>query len=321
MTKVERVQKAFRREPVDKVPVSFWYHFLGEDRYQENYVASHYRLYKETDVDFMKLMNDAYFQYPIGVSIVEPADWRQLRPQGKNSRWVQGQAEYAARINEKLNGEIMTFWTHLAPFSNMRFFIDGDLASAHMKEDPDSVMEGMKAVTQDVMDTVEACLTKGGCSGAYFGLHSADVGRFTRDEYDKWIKPFDLQVCAVMNEYSDYNIAHMCGWAGVKNNLDYWLDYPLQLVHWAANVEDVDWAHGAEFFGERPRMGGFDSTEDGILYKGGKAQVKAEAKRLLSVSGTQGILLGGDCTVPSDISHDHIRWVVEASQAFSTENA
>lgn len=320
MNKVERVKNAFQCKPVDRVPVGFWYHFEGEDRYRDRYVESHYEFFKNSDIDVMKLMNDAYFRYPVGVSIVEPSDWRYLRPQGKNSRWVQGQAEYAARINERLKGEIMTFWTHLSPFANMRFFLDDDLVTSHLKEDPESVMEGLKVVTADVISVVEATTEKGGCSGAYFALHSADVGRFTKEEYDRWIKPFDLEVCSVMNDYSDYNIAHMCGWRGTKNNLDYWVDYPLQLANWAATIEDIGWEQGASYFGNRPRMGGFDSTVDGLLYRGGEKEIKDEVKRLLSISGTQGVLLGGDCTVPSDISHDHIRWVVEASKEFSIEN-
>lgn len=313
MNKIERVQNAFKGKAVDKVPASFWFHFAGEDRFGERFVQTHYDYYQATNIDFVKMMNDAFFPYPIDIKVDKPTDWRSLRPHGKGSRYIQEQAEYAARLNDKLNGECMTFWSIFAPFSSMRFTVGDPKVTEHLKEDPDSVVEGIKAVAQDCMDIVELCTSKGGCSGSYIALHSADNGRFTKEQYDRYIKPQELAVCAAMNASSEYNIAHLCGWSGIKNHLDWWLDYPLQVLHWAANVEDVTWKDGAGFFGARPRMGGFDSRDTGLLYRGTEEQIKAETKRLISVSGRQGVMLAADCTLPMDIDYSHVKWAVEAT--------
>ena len=48
-------------------------------------------------------------------------------------------------------------------------------------------------------------------------------------------------------------------------------------------------------------LGGFDNRKMGVLYSGSKQAVKDETKRLLEETGTVGVILGGDCTVPSDI--------------------
>lgn len=313
MNKNERVKSAFRGGPVDHVPVSMWFHFQGEDRFGERFVETHMDYYRASNIDFIKIMNDAFFPFPIDAAITKASDWRTLRPKGKNSRYIREQAEYAARLNDRLQGDCPTFWSIFAPFSSMRFTVGDPMVTEHLKEDPESVVEGMKAVAQDGADIAELCTTIGGCTGSYIALHSADVGRFTEEQYRAWIRPQDMMVIDSMNANSEYNIAHLCGWSGIKNHLDWWKDYPLQLMHWAANVDDVTWEQGKGYFGETPRMGGFDSRSTGLLYTGSEEEIKAETRRLLSVSGTQGVILGADCTIPSDIDYSRIRWVVEAA--------
>lgn len=313
MNKVERVKNAFERKEVDRVPVSMWFHFTGEDRYGEKFVATHMQYYKKSGIDFLKIMNDAFFPWDIGQTITKSTDWRKVKPHGRNHKFIREQAEYAARINDALQGDCMTFWSLFAPFSAMRFSAGDEMTTQHLKDDPDSVLEGMKAVAQDCVDIIELCTGQGGCTGSYLAIHSADVGRYTKEQYDSWIKPQDFTVCDAMNATSSYNIAHLCGWSGIKNHLDWWRDYPLQLMHWACNVDDVTWEQGAEYFGEIPRMGGFDSRATGLLYTGTEEQIKAETKRLIDISGKLGVMLGADCTLPSDIDYQRIRWVVEAA--------
>ena len=313
MTKIERMKNVFEMRPVDKVPVSIWFHFTGEKKYGEEYVKSHLAYYKATNIDFVKMMNDAFAPYPVDIKINSASDWRSLRPKGKNSKYIREQAEYAARLNDALQGECMTFWTIFAPFTSMRLGAEcgDDAVTQHLRDDPASVIEGIKAVAQDCVDIAELCTRQGGCTGLYMPLASADVGRYTREQYEEWIKPQDFIVTAAMNAASKYNIAHLCGWSGRKNNTDWWKDYPLQLMHWAANVEDVTWEKGAEYFSGMPRMGGFDSTPRGMLYNASEAEIRAETRRLINISGTTGVVLGADCTMPSDVNYDRIKWVVE----------
>lgn len=314
--KVERVKNVFEKKPVDRVPVSMWFHFSGDDRYNDKFVETHYNYYKQSDIDFLKVMNDAFFPFPIELKITKASDWRNLRPLGKAHKYIREQAEYAARINDKLQGDCMSFWSVFAPFSSMRFSVGDPMVTEHLKEDPESVMHAMKIVAEDCADIIELCTTKGGCSGSYMALHSADKGRFTEEQYMNWIKPNDMVVVDRMNATSKYNIAHLCGWSGIVNNIDWWKDYPLQLMHWACNVDEISWEDSANYFKNTARMGGFDSRSTGIIYTGTEQEIKDETKRLLAVSGTENLMLGADCTLPMDIDYNHVRWVVEAAEEF-----
>ena len=72
-------------------------------------------------------------------------------------------------------------------------------------------------------------------------------------------------------------------------------------------------AEGREIFGGRTVLGGFQNDKDGLLYNGSKEEIQAETKRLIAEAGTTGLVLGADCTIPSDIDHERIQWVREAA--------
>lgn len=61
MTKKERVLHAFHNEPVDRVPIAFWYHFSPDDDFGQETIDEHLRLYREADFDLIKVMCDGYF--------------------------------------------------------------------------------------------------------------------------------------------------------------------------------------------------------------------------------------------------------------------
>ena len=72
-SKRELVLKAFRGEPVDRVPVGFWHHFTSEEEWLAGFgnqaiidknLAGHQAFLAEVEPDFIKLMSDGYFAYP-----------------------------------------------------------------------------------------------------------------------------------------------------------------------------------------------------------------------------------------------------------------
>ena len=74
---------------------------------------------------------------------------------------------------------------------------------------------------------------------------------------------------------------HCCGWAGDKNRIEVWKDYPARAVNWAVYVENLSLKDGKNYFGGRCVLGGFDNRKTGVLYSGSKQAIKDETKRLL----------------------------------------
>ena len=50
-----------------------------------------------------------------------------------------------------------------------------------------------------------------------------------------------------------------------------------------------------------------------VFSTGDKAAIQAETKRIIAETGTTGLVIGADCTIPSDIDEERIEWVREAA--------
>ena len=134
-----------------------------------------------------------------------------------------------------------------------------------------------------------------------------------RKVYDEVFAPGEKQILAAANSVSDYNILHICGYAGHHNDLSWYTDYDVKTINWAAVVENVSLEEGKDLFAGRSVLGGFGNLDSAVLYRGSKQEIQAETRRLLKKAGRTGILLGADCTVPRDIDWQHLEWVREAA--------
>lgn len=58
-------------------------------------------------------------------------------------------------------------------------------------------------------------------------------------------------------------------------------------------------------------IGGFDNVKEGLLYSGTRLEIEAYVEKLLAEAGREGVIIGADCTVPSDIDMERLKWVRE----------
>ena len=322
MDKRTRVLNALNKKPVDHVPVGFWYHFDGENAKGEACVQAHLDYYRKTDLDFMKIMCDGYFAYPIPDTIQKAEDWWTLRPLGPDHPFIREQVWRAKRLVEEIGRERCVFYNVFAPFSFIRFGYPEGRVMQHIRENKLAVMHALDMIAQDSATLARLLIEEAGCDGIYYCVQGGELDRFTTEEYKEMIAPSDLYVLEHANRYSDNNILHCCGWAGAKNNLALWKDYPVKCVNWAVYVEQLPIPEGRFFYGDKAVLGGYETlhlnekmTEYlGILYTGTKEEVQEYTRELIRFCGKRGLLLGGDCTIASFLDYDRIRWVVEAAR-------
>jgi len=315
LNKKTRLLNAMNNKPVDKVPVGFWFHFSGEEAEGQACIDAHVKYYKESDIDFIKIMCDGYFQFPISVDIKEAADWRKLKPLGKDHPYIKEQVARAKGINEQLNDECCTFYNIFAPFSCIRFGTSDEVVMRHLKEDPEAVMYALDIIAQDQAMLAELIVTEGRCTGAYYCMQGGEVDRFTYEEYRKWITPSDRYVLDHANRFSENNMIHLCGWAGIKNRMECWQDYPAKAYNWAVFIEDLNLTDGKKFFGGKAVLGGFDNRASGVLTSGTKEQVERFTAQLLEEAGQPGVIIGADCSLSDNIDKQRISWVIDAVKA------
>lgn len=321
MTKKERLLKAFNNEKVDKVPFGFWYHFSPDDDFGPETVAEHLKFYNDTDMDMIKVMCDGYFNYPNPYieKVTCPEDWFALTPLGADHPYITKQVERAKGVVEGVKGECCVFYNVFCPMSLMRFGTSEELLMDHMKKNPEAVCHAFEVIAQDIKALVNRLITEAGCDGIYYCVQNAEQFRFTAEEYGKWVTPAELDVLNYANTLSDNNILHCCGWAGDKNRVEVWKDYPAKAINWAIYVEQMDLTQGKEFFGGKCVLGGFDNRKEGVLYSGTKEEVEKEVEKILQGAGEVGIVIGADCTLPSDVDTQRMKWVSDKLKALAAE--
>ncbi len=324
MDKRTRVLNALNGREVDHVPCGFWFHFGGEEALGEANVQAHLKYYRETDLDFVKIMCDGYFPYPLP-EIKKVSDWKTLKPLTADHPFIREQVERAKAIVNEIGQERCVFYNVFAPFSSLRFGaenigISDEQVMAYIREDKTAVMAALDVIAQSNALLAELLIKEAGCDGVYYCVQGGEYTRFTPEEYRATITPSDKYVLEHANRFSANNILHMCGWAGNKNQLAVWEDYPAKAVNWAVYVEGLSLQEGRFFIKGRTALGGFEThwdehTQQGIIYTGTKEELQEYTKNLILNFGKRSLMLGGDCTIDAKLDWERIRWIVEAARS------
>lgn len=328
--KRELVLKAFRGEVVDRVPVGFWYHFADEKDHLHGFnrpevfhtnVEGHKRFVEEVEPDFVKIMSDGFFAYPNPLikeglsSIKELADIQSI---GQEHPWYDQQVELVKQVRANFKEDIVSVYNIFAPLTHLKWQVSNavaagdDIVASFLKEDPTLLQHVLEVIAKDLSILVEKIIKEAGADGIYYSAQTIQSPLVNSQDYLDYVKSSDLLVLEAANAVGGQNILHICGYEGAKNDVTIFKDYPAQVFNWAVGPEGLSLKEGRKLFGGRTVLGGFENTTSSLLYIGDKEAIQSEAKRLIAENGKQGIIIGADCTIPSDIKAERIQWVRQA---------
>ncbi len=307
MNKIDRVRAAIKGEKTDRVPASFWFHFPPEQAHGKESVKAHLAYYQAADVDFLKIMNEHPYQVP--VEIKNPADWRKIKPAPLSSDFYQAQLDEIKMITDELGGECLTTTTLFNPFSSGNHAAD-HLVTEHLKADPESVSIGLATIAERLAEFALACL-EAGADGIYFSAQGGEADRFEESSFLKYIKPHDLTILNAVENQGELNIVHIC-----RDNvrLHLYANYPGNAINWAATApHNIPLSAGKKLF-NRTLLGGMDNR--GVLVDGSAAEITEAVHQIIGAFGTKGLILGADCTLPTEINIENIHTAIAATSNF-----
>lgn len=321
--KKELVLAALNNQPVDRVPVGFWFHFtevserqlgLSNPEIITKNLEGHFKFYDAFKPDFVKIMSDGYFGYANEKlrnvkSLVELAD---LKPLGADHPWIQEQVKLVKTLTDKFDQEVLTFYNIFAPVKYFRLLQSANenaVVAQLTAEDKAAFKKVLDVIAEDVATLSKLVITEGKADGIYFSVQNIPEPSVTKEVYQEVIAPGEKAILAAANAVSDNNILHICGFHGNRNDVTWYKDYDAKAINWAVNVEGVSLADGKAIFGGKAVIGGYDNTETGYLYSGTKEQVEAFTEGIVKGAGKTGVILGADCTVPNDIDLNRLEWV------------
>ena len=303
MNRIERVRAALAGNEVDRVPASFWYHFTADKAHGEASVRAHIDFYRESGIDFLKVMNE--HPYRTDVSIRTPGDWRRLRPAPLSAPFYREQLDELKRILDAVAGECLVITTLFGPFASGNH-ASGDLVTAHVRADPEPVSQGLAAIGDSLAEFALACVAAG-AAGIYYSAQGGEADRFTKDEFVRTIKPHDLTVLDAVKDQGEFHLLHICR---DRVRLHLYADYPSHAVNWAATKNNPGLQEGRELF-QRTVVGGMDDR--GVMANGTPGDIRAAVRQVIATFGTRGLIVGADCTLPTDVPIESIRAAVEAT--------
>lgn len=328
MSKKQLVFDAFDNKVTERVPVGFWFHFAPDNLFDntpeiiKKNVDGHQKFYDEFQPDFVKLMSDGYFHYP-NPTLEKPETAEDLKKakSGLVDEWIDAQTALVKELTKRFGKDVAAFYNIFAPATILDFALQangGKLTLAKLiLENPEELSFALNEIKKDLAKLAVKVITEGGADGIYLSVKNIQDARVTKEEYLKYITPSEQGVLNAANAVSDYNLLHICGYEGARNDLTTYVDYDVKVINWAVVEEKVSLKAGKDLFGGRAVIGGFANTTEGLLYKGTKEEIEAYTENLLEEAGTTGIILGADCTIPSDTPLERLQWVRKKAAEYS----
>lgn len=317
MNKRQRIEAVLQSQPVDRVPAAFWFHFPPHQHSGEAAVAAHLDLYRAADMDFVKVMNE--HRYRVDVPLRSPDDWRSVAAAPISAPFYQAHLDELKRLLDALDGECMVVSTVHGVFASAfhatraaeETFARANPVALHLQEQPAPVISALDAIADSLARFAEACITAG-ADGIYYAALGGESYRFTEEEFVRYIAPFDRRILEAATARAPFNILHICK---DQVRLPLYRDYPGQVVNWGENERNPRLEEGRALFG-RPLLGGMHYR--GAIVTGPEAAIEQEAHAALARLGTTGLILGADCTLPTDTPPAHIAAAVKATATAAT---
>jgi uroporphyrinogen decarboxylase len=228
MNKIERVDRVLSGEPVDRPPITLWYHFGVQHLGGEHFAKITTEFFDFYDFDYLKVMNDYFYQPPEGLEAVKTKDdlKRVVHFDVEQSHW-QEQFKALEYISAELNGKAYFIDTVFDPWQSMRRNMAGENIEALMANEPDALLEALDVVADNLIDYCKKSL-RIGTAGIFMSLYAASE-LISRENFLRFVKPPAVKVFKAIAGLGKMNTAHI---HGEDLYFDDVLDLPVDIFSW-----------------------------------------------------------------------------------------
>ncbi len=309
MTKRERLDAALRGEPIDRLPISAWLHFGSEHLTGEESADRHIAFQKAYDWDFVKVMNDYRLPLPGIRGLKEPADLLRFEPLSPSSPIQSAQLTCLRRLRIAFGPQVPLIDTLFNPLQAI-VRAAGRGALAFALAHPAEAHVALEAVTETHIGYLHA-LRDAGADGIFYSINGAvepEWGGLTDAQYAEFVDPYDRRILEAAEGMIRMVHAH-----GVNLRFDRCADYP---------GEALSWSH----FNSAPSLSEARALTSVALIGGmnekffdwqSEDEVAADLQASAHEAGTQKLVLGPGCALPSDTPHHLLLAAVAAARAIA----
>ena len=315
MNRKERVIAAIEHKPVDHVPVLFTSHFPREEHFDRPAAEAHLRFFEEVSPDIQKIMNENLV--PNFGKIRTPDDWKQIPKIGRGSPFIQRQLNMARDICERMDSSAFNVGTLHGIVASAIHPIEPDigyeaaraLLCSHLREKSGPVVDAMKRIADGMSELARAYVDIG-LDGIYFASLGGERHYFTDGEFAEYVAPLDKQIMSAAKAGGGRVVLHIC-----KNDIafDRYMDYEglYDIVNWGVYEADLSLRDGRKRFAKGAVMGGLSNQASAVICTGTRQEVESAVRDVLEEIGSDGFILGTDCTLPTNLPYQQLRYVTD----------
>lgn len=313
MSASERVHAAVKGQPVDRVPFVFWHHFKPEGSGQRMAELTLDFFIGKFQLDIVKIMPDLPYPAP-AQPISQPTQWCDLpRLSVDTTESFQQQLVCIRDIRARLGNDYPLILTLFSPFTTMTRFVGKPTVEQQLRSNPDDLEAGMKTVAANLCDLMAAAIDAG-ASGIFFSCMGATNTDLTREEYARYVRPYDLQ--ALEGAQGGWlNVVHVHadpGQEGDEIYFDTFTDYPVSVMSWSDRLTGPNLTEALTLT-DKCLMGGL--AERGPLTHGSDTEIANEILAAVTQTGGRRLILANGCSVPDDTPEN---WLHDARRIVDT---
>jgi len=291
MTKIERVRATLAGKSADRPPFSIWYHFGTQHASAERTAQVHLEFIEAYDLDLLKVMNDYDYPMPGGVEVMAtPSDLKWLEPLDVARTSMGEQLKVIELISKALQGKALFVDTVFNAWNTLRRNLAKEAMPQLMANHPEALSEALRIVNDNLIRYALASLDRG-AAGIFFSV-PATAESVTLEQYERFMRPFDLAFLQAIQGRGEFHILHA---HGEKLYFDRLLDYPVQALSWA------DLNGGPTIAAARQRtsltlMAGLDHVN--FPYLSGLV-IRNQVRSAIAQAGNTKFILAPGCSVPT----------------------
>jgi uroporphyrinogen decarboxylase len=307
MNKIERVRAILAGQPVDRPAFSVWYHFGNQHASPEKTAEVHLDFFEAYDLDLLKVMNDYDYPMPEGFEVVETVeDLKRIGPLDVTRTPMGSQLKAIEILARKLKGRALLVDTVFNAWNSLKRYLAKGAMSRLMAEHPEELLVALKVVNSNLIQYSLASIDRG-AAGIFLSV-PATAETLKAEEYEKFMRPFDVDLLKFLRGKGECHILHA---HGGKLYLDRMLDYHVQVLSWA----DLNGGPTiAEVRKKTPLtlMAGIDHVHFPNL---SIHQVKDQVRAALAQAGGTRFILAPGCAIPTYSFTPLVRAIQEAVHA------
>lgn len=318
LSKRERLENTIQGNDVDRVPVSLWRHWPGDDQRATDLAEATIAFQRRWDFDFVKVTpSSSYCITDYGVqdrwegslegtreytrrAVERSLDWTELRVLDPERGALGRQLEALRIINEAFGTEVPFIQTVFSPLAQAKNIAGKERLIEHMRTAPDRFKTGLGTLTESTLRFIDA-LRRSSVSGIFYAVQHASYAVMSEPEYREFGRPYDLQILEAIPENWWLNVMHLHGPAPM---FDLVSDYPVQVINYHDRETGLSLAEAKLKF-DGAVSGGIGRWDP--MHNGTPVEVRSQARQSLEQTNGRRFILSTGCVIMTTTPTSNIR--------------